>query len=209
MKQESDNGESPPKGIDGAIHRAGQLIQAGGVVAFPTETFYGLAVDPFQPAALVRLSQLKERDPAKPFLLLIDSCSSLSRLTDRIPSRYDQLMDQFWPGPLTLIFQGIKGLPLAVTGRDGSVAVRLSSHPVARKIAAAAGGIITGTSANPSGVPPPVTASHVKALFPDGLAFTFAGGRTPGGAGSTIVALDGEALILIRAGEIPFADLAL
>lgn len=183
------------------------MIKGGGVVAFPTETFYGLAVDPFNAKALARLFRLKARAGDKPVLVLIDKIESLACLVGTTPDLYPQLIGAFWPGPLTLIFAGQPQLPALLTDVAGTVGVRLSSHPVARRLAGAAGGAITGTSANPSGLPAAVTAPQVRAMFPTGVDYVIDGGRVPGGPGSTIINVAGSGLKLLRAGAIPFEDI--
>lgn len=192
---------------DEELAAAAGVIGRGGIVAFPTETFYGLAVDPFNNEALARLFRLKDRSLDKPVLVLIDHPASLGRLAAATPEPYRALIAGFWPGPLTLVFAGLPHLPARLTDAAGTVGVRLSSHPVARRLALAAGGAITGTSANPSGLPPPVTPAQVKALFPVGIDHIIDGGPTPGGGGSTIVGLGAGTLQLIRAGNISFQDI--
>jgi len=189
------------------LARAAAVIGGGGVVAFPTETFYGLAVDPFNHEALERLFRLKKRSAQKPVLVLIDEISSLDRLVKAIPDLYRELMARFWPGPLTLVFPGGRQLPSLLTDTDGTVGVRLSSHPAARRLAAAAGGAITGTSANPSGLPAAVTASRIEEMFPSAIDYIIDGGPVPGGRGSTIVGNDSSGLKLIRAGAVPYEDI--
>ena len=189
------------------ITQAAAALMQGGIVAFPTETFYGLAVNPLVAGAMAKLFVLKHRSPDKPLLLLIDKVARLAQLVAAVPPLYAPLMARFWPGPLTLIFPARVGLPEGLSDARGTIGIRLSSEPLACKLAAAAGGVITGTSANPSGVPAAHTSQEVKALFPTGLARILDGGVAPGGLGSTIVAEDGGALRLIRSGAIPFSEI--
>jgi len=190
--------------------KAAGIIRSGGVVAFPTETFYGLAVDPFNGNALDRLFSLKERSSSKAILVLIESPDRLSLLTGEIPETYKRLMEKFWPGPLTLVFEGLATLPGLLTDARGTVGIRWSSHSVACLLAGISGGVITGTSANLSGRPAAVTASHVEEMFPDGVDFIIDGGRVPGGKGSSIVGRDNQtgSLCLIRDGSIPFREIS-
>jgi L-threonylcarbamoyladenylate synthase len=185
------------------------IIKSGGVVAFPTETSYGLAVDPFNEAALKKLFSLKGRASDKAILVLIENPDSLSSFTGVIPEIYRKLMDGFWPGPLTLVFEGQSKLPGLLTDVRGTVGIRWSSHPVACRLAGLSGGVITGTSANLSGLPAAVTADQVAEIFPEGVDFIIDGGPVPGGKGSTIVGRDIQAdtLCLIRDGSIPFMDI--
>jgi L-threonylcarbamoyladenylate synthase len=189
------------------LAQAAAVIGRGGVVAFPTETFYGLAVDPFNEEALERLFQLKARARDKPVLVLIDKIESLGRLVQKTPDRYRKIIAGFWPGPLTLVFAGRQELPALLTDSAGTVGIRLSSHPVACRLALAAGGVITGTSANPSGLLPAVSACQVRELFPTGIDYVLDGGRVPGGSGSSIIGLGIDGLQLIRAGCIPYEDI--
>jgi L-threonylcarbamoyladenylate synthase len=189
------------------LNRAVAVLQNGGVVAFPTETCYGLAVDPFNPLALNHLFVLKQRNIGKPILTLVDDRESLSSLVQEIPNLYEPLMKTFWPGPLTLIFPAKVNLPALLTAGTATVGVRQSSHPFARQLLRAFGRPLTATSANISGRAAAVNAHGVKAQFGSKLDMVFDGGRTPGALGSTIVGLAGDELRLIRAGHIPFADI--
>lgn len=188
------------------ILAAGEL-QRGGVVAFPTETFYGLAVNPFVAGAMANLFALKRRSPDKPVLVLIDTVARLTEMVVEVPPLYLALMARFWPGPLTLVFPARPGLAEGLCDARGTIGIRLSSQPLACSLAAAAGGVITGTSANPSGAPAAISAAEVHALFPTGLAQILEGGKAAGGLGSTIVAEEGGKLRLIRSGVIPFAEI--
>jgi L-threonylcarbamoyladenylate synthase len=187
--------------------RLADELARGGVVAFPTETFYGLAVNPFVAGGLDNLFALKGRSPDKPVLVLIDELVRLDELVREVPPLYETLMASFWPGPLTLIFPGRPGLPKLLTDGRGTIGIRLSSQPLACRLATACGGVITGTSANPGGAPAASTANEVRAFFPTGLAGILDGGPAPGGLGSTIVAEEGGRLRLIRSGAIPFSEL--
>ncbi len=199
-------GEHP---LSGEVRRAAEIIRRGGIVAYPTETYYGLAVDPFNPAALRRLFQMKQRSPDKPVLTLIAQCSQLSLVARQIPDIYEPLWVRFWPGPLSLVFPAHDRLPDLMTGGTGTVGVRISSHPVARFLVEAAAGPITATSANLSGRPAAVNADQVRNQLGDSLDMIIDGGETPGGMGSTVVGCsdpvgDGCRLQLLRAGVIPF-----
>lgn len=181
------------------------VLRAGGVVAFPTETYYGLAVDPFNPAALSLLFALKKRPARKPILTLIRDAAQLSLLTQSIPAVYEPLMKKFWPGPLTLIFKARPGLPAQLTGGTGTVGVRVSSQPLAMGLVDAFAGPITATSANISGQPPCVDEEEVQRQFGNGVDLILAGATPPGGKGSTIVSQQDGTLQLVRDGVIPFA----
>jgi L-threonylcarbamoyladenylate synthase len=189
------------------LNRAVAVLNAGGVVAFPTETYYGLAVDPLNPLALNHLFSLKQRKISKPILTLVDDRGSLFSLVQEIPNRFEPLMDEFWPGPLTLIFQARLHLPTLLTASTSSVGVRQSSHPFARQLLRAFGRPITATSANISGRAAATDAYEVKSQFGKKVDMVFDGGKTPGIVGSTIVGIEGDTLKLIREGVIPFHDI--
>jgi L-threonylcarbamoyladenylate synthase len=189
------------------LNRAVTVLNSGGVVALPTETFYGLAVDPFNPMALNHLFALKQRDISKPILTLVDDRESLLSLVQSVPAPYTVLMDSFWPGPLTLIFPARLNLPALLTAGSSTIGVRQSSHPFARQLLRAFGRPITATSANISGRSAAVDAFEVRAQFGSKVDLIFDGGRTPGIGGSTIIGLVGDKFKLIREGIIPFAEI--
>ncbi|OGQ96036.1 MAG: threonylcarbamoyl-AMP synthase [Deltaproteobacteria bacterium RIFOXYD12_FULL_57_12] len=186
------------------LSRAVQVLQQGGVVAFPTETYYGLAVDPFNSTALARLFRLKQRASHKPILVLIHSREQLSGLAREVPPVFLPLMARYWPGPLTLVFGALQNLPQELTAGTGTVGVRISSHPLAGRLVAAFGRPITATSANISGLPAANSAADVQRQFGAGIDLVLDGGLTPGGHGSTVVGLQNDRLFLIRAGGIPY-----
>ena len=185
---------------------ASRVIEQGGVVAFPTETYYGLAVDPFNVAALTRLFEIKERSYGKAVLVLVRDQEQLPLLIQQVPTSFRPLLEVFWPGPLTLVFPARPGLsPLLTAGTD-TVGIRVSSHIVAGRLLSSLAIPITATSANISGRSPAITAEQVEAQFGTAVDFILDGGETPGGKGSTLVGCgaDGRCLLL-RDGVIPFA----
>lgn len=199
--------DSPSVTVSQDLRQAVRVLTEGGVVAFPTETYYGLAVDPFNHQAVARLFRLKGRPLAKPVALLIDHPSRLPLLTTHCPPCYHSLMARFWPGPLTLIFPAQPSLSPLLTAGGGSIGLRVSSHPLAQALTTQAGGIITATSANLSGSPPAVSPAEVVAQFGHRLDWLFQADPTPGGAASTIVAATPDGLRLIREGVIPFVEI--
>ena len=186
------------------LNRAAKLLASGGVVAFPTETWYGLAVDPFDPQALSRLFAVKARPPEKPVLVLIGSHRDLDLLVSGIPEPYFALMEQFWPGPLTLVFPARKELPRQLTAGSETIAIRYSPHPVAQALVTCYGRPITATSANRSGQPACASAAEVRAALGPSLDLILDGGATPGGAGSTIVRYGHGRLKCLRDGQLDF-----
>jgi L-threonylcarbamoyladenylate synthase len=198
---------TPSVAVSHDLRQALQVLTKGGVVAFPTETYYGLAVDPFNDQAVARLFHLKGRPLSKPVALLIDHPGRLPLLTAACPPCFPPLMARFWPGPLTLIFPAHPHLSPLLTAGSGSIGLRISSHPLAQALTAQAGGIITATSANLSGLAPAVSVDEVVAQFGQRLDWLFQADPTPGGAASTIVTATPDGLRLIREGVIPFAEI--
>ena len=189
------------------LRQAVRVLREGGVVAFPTETYYGLAVDPFNSQALERLFQLKGRPASKPVAVLIDHLAHLSLLAAVVPKPFQPLMERFWPGPLTLLFPAHSHLSPLLTATTGTIGLRISSHPLAHALATLAGGVITATSANLSGNPATVSSREVETQFRRHLDYLLRDDPTPGGAASTIVAAQPDGLRLVRAGVIPFGEI--
>jgi L-threonylcarbamoyladenylate synthase len=175
------------------------------VVAFPTETYYGLAVDPYNHQALDRLFRVKRRPRKLPILVLVAGTDQLPLLTRGIPAVYHRLIEHFWPGPLTLVCPALPSLPPQLTGDTGTIALRQSPHETASSLIAAFGGPITATSANITGFPAAVSAEDVARMFNTGIDLILDGGTTPGGGGSTLVGIDKKGLFCIREGKIEFS----
>ena len=189
------------------FQRAIKVLRGGGIVAFPTETYYGLGVDIDNQKGVNALFELKKRDPAKPILVLIDDCSQLPKITTAVPQPYEKLIRCFWPGPLTLIFPAAPNLTSLLTGSAKSIGVRLSPHPIAIQLCRMWGKPLTATSANISNQRPAQNAEMVKEMFGDKIDYILDGGQTPGGKCSTVVGLDNQELTLIRKGRISFAEI--
>jgi len=188
-----------------SLDHAAALLRAGGVVAFPTETYYGLAVDPFNPQALERLFLVKQRPRNLPILVLVAGMDQLPLLTGNMPAVYRRLIDCFWPGPLTLVCPALPLLPPQLTGQTGTIALRQSPHETANALIGSFGGPITATSANITSFPAAVTAEDVARIFDSEIDLILDGGPTPGGSGSTLVGIDQGALFCIREGKIGFS----
>lgn len=188
------------------LSKAVQIISQGGVVAFPTETYYGLGVDPFNPQALLKLFAIKKRSSSKPILTLITGQEQLSLLTSEIPSLFQPLFS-LWPAPLTLVFKALPALPSTLTGGTGTVAVRVSPHPLAMALVQACHQPLTATSANISGKPPAVTADEVRMYFGESVDLVIDGGRTQGGKPSTLVGIDNDMLTVLREGVISLSEI--
>ena len=193
----------------GAFWDEARTVLAGnGVIAVPTETFFALAVNPFQAEALVRLFALKDRAAGKPVLLLVDGPERLNQVACEVPGLARRLMEKFWPGPLTIIFPGLPHLPRLLTGGTGTIAVRQPRQELTCRLIAALGFPITGTSANRAGGRPLVRADEVAREFGDHLDLILEAGPCPGGLPSTIVDVTGDLPRLVRAGAVPTAELA-
>lgn len=191
--------------VEEDIRRAVMVIQKGGVVAVPTETYYGLAADPENEAALHRLFELKQRPQHKPILVLISKIEQLHGYIASIPQLYTDLIDCYWPGPLTLVFPAKTTLSPLLTGGTGTIGVRLTPHPIACRIIDLLGRPITATSANISRHEPARTARQVKMFFGDRLDFVVDGGAADEGPGSTVVNIVEGELCIERPGRVHLA----
>jgi L-threonylcarbamoyladenylate synthase len=194
--------KTDPRGIK----KAAQIILRGGIIAFPTETFYGLAADALNEAALEKVFQVKKREEGKPILLLIADQSWLKGLVQEISPLAEQLMEKFWPGPLTLVFNASPQLSPLLTADTGKIGIRLSPHPVTQALVQAVGRAITGTSANLSGQPGTLTAREVFQSLGESLDAVLDGGKTAGGPGSTVLDVSDPSPRLIREGMITRND---
>ncbi len=189
------------------IVEAVAVLRDGGLVAFPTETYYGLAVDPFNEQALERLFTVKKRLRLKPVLVLLAEREQLGLLAAEIPDIAGPLMDHFWPGPLTMVFPARPELPALLTGGTASVGVRQSPHPLAIELVRAFGSPLTATSANRSGEEAAVSGEEVRRLFGAEIDLVLDGGATPGRAGSTLIAVTRQGIHRIREGCIAFREI--
>ena len=196
--------KADPKGIE----KAGRIILQGGVVAFPTETFYGLGGDAFNEEALKKIFQIKGREENKPLLLIIADPSWVPGLVKKTSPLAERLMKNFWPGPLTLVFEASPHLSSLLTAKTGEIGLRISSHPVAQALVQFVGLAITGTSANLSGQPGASFPSEVFKALGTRLEAVLDGGKTAGGLGSTVLDVSSPVPKIIRQGAISRAELA-
>jgi len=169
------------------------------VVAFPTETYYGLGVQALDEAALGRLLRVKAREPKKPIPLLVADRAMLERVA-RVPAPAEPLIERFWPGPLTLVLPAVPGLPAQLCNDLGEVGVRISSHPLARGLVERLGAPLTATSANAAGGEPARTAARVREQLGDVAVLD--GGETPGGPPSTVVRFEQGRPVVLRQGAV-------
>ena len=191
-----------------SLREAGEVVRGGGVIAFPTETFYGLGVDPLNVPAVQRLYDLKGRSPqTSPILVLIRSRRELRALVSEITPAAERLMQACWPGPLTLIFRAAEAVPSVLTAETGTIGVRLSAYPDVQRVLEVIGGPLTGTSANRTGQPPATTADEVERAFGADVDLIVNGGPTPGGLPTTVVDTTVSPPRLIREGCVSHASL--
>ena len=196
------------KNFGKVIHEASQVILSGGVVALPTESFYGLAVHALNEKAVEHLFSVKQRREDNPLLILIASGESLDTYVRGVSNQARTLMDRFWPGGLTLVFFADPVLPASLTAGTGKIGVRLSGHPVPRELAKAVGAPITGTSANRSGQPSCSTAEEVMEAVGKDIELILDGGKTPGGRGSTVLDVTVDPPVVLRQGMVSDDDLS-
>lgn len=185
-----------------AIGRAVEVLRAGGVVCFPTRCLYGLGADALDAAAVERVYEIKQRPADMPLLVLISRSAQLAELAVRVPPMARVLIERFWPGRLTLVMEGRAHLPERLTAGTGRIGIRLAAHPVARALAEAFAGPITGTSANPSGGGGCRQIAEIDPRIARQVDFILDGGPLKGGVGSTVVDVTGENPVVIREGEI-------
>ena len=179
-----------------------EWLAQGGIVLFPTDTFYGLAVDPESARAVAALFALKGRDAGVAIPLIAASRAQVDAWSG-LSANASKLADAFWPGPLSLICDAPASVAPAVHGGRGTVAIRVPDHPVARLLAEALTRPITATSANQSGQPPVRRATDLAGIDASSL-FVIDGGATPGGAPSTIVDARMQTPVLVREGAVPW-----
>ncbi len=193
--------------LEFALQYAVRLILTGKVVAFPTDTFYGLGVDPFNLAAVNQIFRIKRRSYDRPLPLLVSSLDQAADLTIDPPSQFFRLAEKFWPGPLTIIVPASRQIPLKVTGNTGRVALRLPKSALAVALIEAAGRPLTGTSANLTEHPACATAEEVEIQIGDTVPLILDGGPTPGDLASTIIEVDDDGWQIQRHGPVTEAEL--
>ena len=186
------------------LRLAASELSYGGVVAYPTDTLYGLAADPCNARAIDRIYRIKARSPLAPLPLIAANIEQIRACVKSLSPLSCQLADRFWPGPLTLIYDAGETLAPAMLAGEKTVAVRVPAHPVAMGIARVFGHPITATSANLTGIKPVSEASAMAKELSDDLSLILDGGPTAGGLPSTIVDARGLQPMLIREGIVPW-----
>jgi len=190
------------------VEKAVSILKSGGVIAFPTDTVYGLGCDYRNPKAVARIYEIKGRPPKMALPLLLGNAGQLEVVALEVPEVARRLAEKFWPGALTLVLKKQKSVPDFITSGGDTVAVRVPAHPVARALVNGLGVAVVGTSANLSGQPSAMTAEDVRAALGDRVDLIVDGGRAPGGKESTIVDVSGEKLVVLREGAVSKAELA-
>ena len=189
-----------------AIEQAARVILAGGVVALPTDTLYGLAADPRRADAVARVADIKERPAERAMPLIAADLDQVTACIGALPPMARALALAFWPGPLTLVLDAPSTLAPEVSGGTGRVGVRVPAHDVARALCRACGSPLTATSANVSGAPASAFPDEVERTIGARIDLLLDAGPTPGGAASTIVDVTGSEPRLIRAGAVPWSE---
>jgi len=190
------------------IARAAQLIQAGQVVAIPTDTFYGLAANPFNDAAVERIFAMKGRPQNMPLLLLVDSVEMARELAKELPPQFHRLAERFWPGPLTIVVEASAKVPARVTGETGRIGLRLPAAAIPRALVKQAGVPITGTSANRTGETECASAQEVEQRLGESVPMILDGGVSRANRTSTVVSVRTDSWELLREGAIAADQIA-
>lgn len=184
-----------------------EVVGRGGVIAFRTDTFYGLGANPFNPSAIQKIKRLKGREEHKPILVLISDRAHLPRLIPRTSPFFEQLSQKFWPGALTIIGEAAADVPNDLTAGTKTLGVRLPDDDKVRAFVESCGGMLTATSANPSGQQPARTAAEVARYFGDGLDLIVDDGRAKTDQPSTVIDARADEIKLIREGIIPWMQI--
>ena len=189
------------------VARAAELVRAGGLVVYPTETFYALGALAFSSSALARLASAKRRPLGKSLPLIAGDESQVERVAVLEGPLARRLASRVWPGPVTLVLPAVAHLPPELVAPDQTVAVRIPGSELARRLALESGGPLVSTSANLSGEPPPWRVESLSKELLAGVAGVLDGGPTPGGRPSTLVLVLRDSLRLVREGAVSLAEI--
>jgi L-threonylcarbamoyladenylate synthase len=190
-----------------SICSAADIIRNGGVIAFRTDTLYGLGADPFNQEAVRKIKELKGREDHKPILIVISDHDRLDRFISSVSPAFHSLAQKLWPGPLTLIGEARPELPTEITAGTKTVGVRLPNDERVRRLIRACGGALTATSANPSHAAPATTARQVHEYFNDAVDLIVDDGEAQTDRPSTVVDVSRDVPKLIREGVIPWSSI--
>jgi L-threonylcarbamoyladenylate synthase len=189
------------------VEEAVSLLRNGDLVAFPTDTVYGLGCDLWQEEAIARLYKAKERPGNLAIPVLVSAAEQVSQVGMDLPAAFDRLAERFWPGGLTIIVRRRAHVPLLLCAGGDTVAVRMPDHELVRRLADALGGALAATSANLSGRPAPATAGDVLADLQGRIPLLLDGGRCAGGVASSIIDLVTDPPALLRLGPLSLEEL--
>ena len=192
---------------DGGLEQILSFLRTGGVIAFPTDTAYGLGADPFQEEAVQQIFRIKGRPEAKPILLLVNSIAMAESVAS-LSSREFELAKRFWPGPLTMVVPARSTVPNIVTAGTGTIGIRWPDAAFARRLIDTFERPITATSANRTGMPSAITVAEIREQFQDSIDLVVDGGTLPTRGGSTLLDLTEVPARLLREGPIPRAELS-
>jgi len=181
---------------------AAEVIQAGGIIVYPTETLYGIGANAWDGSAIAKVRALKHRTDQKPILVIAGSQDQLRSLTDEITPLAQRFIDAFWPGPLTLVFRASKSVPDILSRGTGTIGVRIPSSPVCLRLLELAGCPLTSSSANLSGMPPLCNVADIRRAIPKGVDLFLDGGQLPPSKPSTVLDVTGSVARLLREGTI-------
>ena len=199
--------EIDPAHREKAFSLCRDAIRAGGVIAYPTDTVYGLGADPKNTGAVRKLFSIKGRQADQPILLLIKDASEVRDWASEVNPEAERLMKKFWPGPLTLVFKAKPNVMAELTGGTGTIGLRVPGNALTRQLLAALGTALTGTSANVSGRPNPCTAQEASEVIGGMVDLVLDGGKAEGGNPSTVVDVSTERPKVIREGAIPSREI--
>ncbi|RZB30563.1 MAG: L-threonylcarbamoyladenylate synthase [Desulfobacteraceae bacterium Eth-SRB1] len=197
----------PVNPLPDIIREAADVIKKGGIVLFPTRCLYGLGADAFNADAVSRVFKIKQRPVNKPMSVLVKDRKAVEKLVQYVPPCALQIMDSFWPGKVTIIFEAKAALPVNLTAGTGKIGIRIPEHTVPSALANMLDSPITGTSANLSGSPGCSVVSDLEPLIADKLDLILDAGRLKGGAGSTVIDVTGSAPKILREGAVPAKDI--
>jgi L-threonylcarbamoyladenylate synthase len=191
----------------GVVARAAKLLRDGELIVCPTDTVYGIAAAVERPEAVARLYVAKGRPLDRPIPVLISDFAQVSRLAPHVDPRLETLLRKYWPGGLTVVLEAASWLPREIVGDTGHVGLRLPDHPLALALIRAAGGALATTSANRSGEPAATNAGDAYDALAHQAALVIDDGPSPGGVNSTVIAVNGERITILREGAITAAEL--
>jgi L-threonylcarbamoyladenylate synthase len=186
---------------------ARKVIDGGGLLAFLTDTFYGLGADPFNIKAVERINRLKEREGRKAVLVVISAREVADRFITEKTALFEEITEHYWPGPLTIVCKARPDVPEGITAGSGTIGLRLPGDEKVREFIHACGGALTATSANLAGEPPARTALEVARYFPDELDLIVDGGESKTDRPSTVIDVSHGGVRIIREGEVTRSEL--